>query len=349
MIPLKILNNLFVLEKELNPTERAQRVLNASRVPKMAAYMRDNPESYIFSSLVATVHCAVEFEKFGDDRTLGKLHIPMGARFLVLDGQHRRAAIASVLKTNPELADETINVLIYVAGSLEQRQQWFCDLNKNAKKVSKGLSIAYDHRDPLAKFLLTTLEELGLNERIEYEKTTLGRSSSKTLCLGWALDFTKTVLGSKSLPESPKEKARVHEIWGILAQSLVPWFMTNQAEARRSYIISNKIGLDALAAAISDPAFWVSGWQDKLRTLCRDTNFWDKENILWEGRCLVQGCLRKNRLGRILSANLIKRRLGLVVEGEHREVELANIVEELRVWDLKFDETPEFPKQPGQD
>ena len=52
MCPLRIIPRLFLFnEEELPPEMRAQRSLNKSRVPEMARYIVENPDSYIFSAL----------------------------------------------------------------------------------------------------------------------------------------------------------------------------------------------------------------------------------------------------------------------------------------------------------
>ena len=55
----------------------------------------------------------------------GKLTVPMTARFIVNDGQHRRAAIEEALKERPELGDETISVVFFLDVGLRRSQQMF--------------------------------------------------------------------------------------------------------------------------------------------------------------------------------------------------------------------------------
>jgi DNA sulfur modification protein DndB len=56
----------------------------------------------------------------------------MSSRFLINDGQHRRAAIEEALKVRPEFGDETISVVFFIDAGLENSQQMFADLNKHA-------------------------------------------------------------------------------------------------------------------------------------------------------------------------------------------------------------------------
>ena len=75
----------------------------------------------------------------------------MSARFLINDGQHRRAAIESALRDRPELAEETISVIFFVDAGLRRSQQIFADLNRHVVRPPKSLSVLYDHRDPMTE------------------------------------------------------------------------------------------------------------------------------------------------------------------------------------------------------
>src|SRR5438552_3003993 len=115
MCPLRIIPRIFLFdEDELKPELRVQRILNKQRVPEIARYILRNPKGYTFSSLTASVDGKLRFEPLGQDeteRSVGRLHIPMNARFVINDGQHRRAAIEAALRDNPDLGDETISVV----------------------------------------------------------------------------------------------------------------------------------------------------------------------------------------------------------------------------------------------
>ncbi len=97
MCPLRLLPKLFLFnEEELVPELRAQRTLNKNRIPEIARYISDNPDSYVFSAITASVDADVKFEPLAsgaEGQRVGQLHIPMSARFIINDGQHRRAAI----------------------------------------------------------------------------------------------------------------------------------------------------------------------------------------------------------------------------------------------------------------
>ena len=96
MCPLRLLPKLFLFnEAELVPELRAQRQLNRGRLPELARYIASNRDSYVFSAITASVDADVQFAPAPDSDDppmIGALHIPMSARFIINDGQHRRAA-----------------------------------------------------------------------------------------------------------------------------------------------------------------------------------------------------------------------------------------------------------------
>ena len=71
----------------------------------------------------------------------------MEAKFVINDGQHRRAGIEAALRENPDLGDETIAVVLFHDVGLKRCQQMFADLNRFAIRPTTSLSILYDHRD----------------------------------------------------------------------------------------------------------------------------------------------------------------------------------------------------------
>jgi DNA sulfur modification protein DndB len=91
---------------------------------------------------------------------VGQLRIPMKARFVINDGQHRRAAIEQALRQNPDLGDETIAVVFFLDVGLKRCQQMFSDLNRYAVRPSTSLNILYDHRDRYADFAKSLLQKV---------------------------------------------------------------------------------------------------------------------------------------------------------------------------------------------
>jgi len=133
-VPPSVDPKIFLFnEEEVSPDVRAQRTLNKARVPGYRTlHSRQCNDIRFFSSYSldrrrsdvepVTVGMAAE--------DIGRLHISMTARFLINDGQHRRAAIEEALKDNPALGDETIAIVFFRIWVRPFAQQMFADLNR---------------------------------------------------------------------------------------------------------------------------------------------------------------------------------------------------------------------------
>src|SRR2546425_3276545 len=172
MCPLKLVPRLFLFDEDALPAElRSQRAINRARIPEIARYMTQNPKTYTFSAITASIDTRVNFSPFEDfdsEKRIGLLHVPMTAKLVINDGQHRKAAIDQALKTAPSLGYETIPVVLFVDAGLKRSQQMFADLNKYTIRPSKSLGVLYDHRDPLAGLVRDLMLKVPLfRDRIE--------------------------------------------------------------------------------------------------------------------------------------------------------------------------------------
>ena len=144
MVPLKMLGKLFPADEEyVLPEYRAQRRLNEARIPEIQKYILDNKDSYVFSALAVSIDGEFAFIPNGDTDT-GILEVDLDAKFLINDGQHRKAAILSALEEDPSIGNETISVVFYEDIGLARSQQMFTDLNKHAVKTSNSIAELYD-------------------------------------------------------------------------------------------------------------------------------------------------------------------------------------------------------------
>ena len=184
MCPLNLISKLLYFdEDELPPEYRAQRVLNKARIPEIADYILGNPTNYVFSSLTASVDGKLIFEPY-NDMAFGTLKISMDSRFLLNDGQHRKAAIEEALKINPDLANETISIVLFQDYELEKSQQMFADLNKHAVNTTRSIGILYESRDPMAiltKQIVNNIEMLSMYT--DKENSSLSKFSPKIFTL----------------------------------------------------------------------------------------------------------------------------------------------------------------------
>ena len=333
MFPIRLLPKLFLFdEDELLPELRAQRQLNRSRVPELSRYILDNTDNYVFSAITVSIDAEVEFEPTPDNRAhnrMGTLHVPLTARFIINDGQHRRAAIERALREKPELGDETIAVVFFLDIGLERCQQMFADLNRYAVRPSKSLGILYDHRDETAKLTKALIAQSPVfRDVVELERTSLSPRSRCLFTLSAIYQATAELVAGMTEGD-PADLATVAlSFWEALASYLHEWDLVRQGkltsgELRSHYIHSHGVALQALGRAGGClMRRYPEDWRERLKIL--DEMDWRRENgMLWEGRALAGGRVSRGNQNVVLTANAIKRHLGLELSSEEQRAEDA--------------------------
>ncbi len=332
MVPMRLLPKLFTYDGEELPAElRAQRTLNRARIPEMARYLCENQTDYVFSAITASIDGDVSFSPAGDDHNfrLGVLNVDMGARFLINDGQHRRAAIEHAMRERPEIGDETIAVVFFLDAGLIRSQQMFADLNRHAIRPSKSLGVLYDHRDVQAGLVRGFVTNSRVfRDIVEFEKTTLSARSSKLITLS-SLYFASAELLCAYRDEPVETQASMAQaFWEEVAKHIPEWKAVrdrrmSSGEVRRDFIHSHGLVLQALgrvgATLLScNP----TDWRERLIELARID--WRRSNVaFWEGRAFLGGHISKARQNIILTTNALKHHLQLPLTQEEQQAEDA--------------------------
>lgn len=148
-----------------------QRELRKGRASEISNYLRSNKNRF-FNSLVVAVYGGdpawheltdimpqagdMNVEDVSEDAisSLGFLSFTGNEMLFALDGQHRLAGIQAALKASPEIGIDEASV-IFVSHSndvpgLIRTRNLFTTLNKTARPVTKGETIALDEADVMA-------------------------------------------------------------------------------------------------------------------------------------------------------------------------------------------------------
>jgi DNA sulfur modification protein DndB len=329
VLPLKLVPRLLTYDGADLPAElRAQRVLNAARVPEIARYLTENPRGYVFSAITVSVDAHPEFEPLDAvaGASVGRLVVPLTAKLLVNDGQHRRAAIEAALQQRPELGDETVPVVFFVDAGLKRAQQMFADLNRYALRPTRSLGILYDHRDPLAALareIASTVHPFA--GYTELEKTSISNRSTKAFTLSSIYQALETLLGRRkdSLPQTDIDCAV--EYWSQIGELILSWGFvddtTSAFDIRQTHIHTYAVALHALAVAgAALIAAYPGDWPERLRVL--EELDWSRANrAQWEGRALRGAHISKSGVSVPLTANVLKVKLGLPLTDKERALE----------------------------
>lgn len=321
MIPLRLLSKLFGSDDEYVPPEyRAQRRLNTTRIPVIKDYILDNRQSYVFSALAASIDGEYEFNALTTSGDLGVLEISMDARFMIVDGQHRKASIIEAIAEDNTLGNETISVVFYEDKGLENSQQMFTDLNKHAVKTSNSIAELYDSRDPLAVITRSVIGSIEFfDQYTDKEKDILGKFSSNFFTLNTFYKANKKILKRAECNESTEIFLR--DYWSTVVRHIVPWNELTKKELtkvdlREKYIITQAIVIQALG--ILGNYFFIHKDEDMEKHLSKLENInWLRSAECWKGRVIRPNGKIVNSIDAArLTCNIIKRELGIALDHE---------------------------------
>ena len=321
MIPLRLLSKLFGDDEEYVPPEyRAQRRLNTARIPVIRDYILDNRFSYVFSALAACVDGVCRFCPLDPSSGLGTLEVSMAARFMIVAGQHRNAAILEALREDETLSGETISIVLYADQGLEHSQQMFTDLNKHAVKTSNSIAELYDSRDALAVITRRVVSGIAfLDQYTDKEKDILGKFSSKFFTLNTFYKANKKCI--RHSPCTDAVETFLKSYWSAVTGHIVPWSelaakRLGKVELREQYIITQAIVIQAFGLlghfffthADADPGQSLGGLEQI---------DWSRSAACWQGRVIrPNGKIINSSSAAHLVCNVIKQAVGIPLDSE---------------------------------
>lgn len=297
MVPLDCIPKLFTFSDENMPPEiRSQRTLNKSRIPEMSNYILQNPNSYVFSALTASVDGELQFEPSGSNCNLGMLSISMSSKLLINDGQHRRAAIEAALKKNPDLKYEHISMVLYHDIGLKRSQQMFSDLNRFAIRPTQSLNILYDNRDYLSLIVKEVIEEIPeFSYLVDKEHTSIPNRSVALFTLSALYRGTVSLLEGLEISVEEQRQLAIR-YWSSVYTNMPEWQSVfnkefKSASIRKESLSPLSITIKALGE-IGNKLFklYPDSWEKVLVNL-KDIN-WQKSNPTWNNGIIVNGSVQ---------------------------------------------------------
>lgn len=331
MCPLRIIPKIFLFdEEEVPPEYRAQRIINKNRIPDITNYILENPNDYVFSSLTASIDGKVEFTPVSQDLALsniGMLKIALDARFLINDGQHRRAAIEEALKINPDLGNETISVVFFIDEGLKKAQQIFSDLNRHAVNTTSSIGILYDHRDKLAIATKDIVSSIPFLKRYtDKEKVSLSKNSPKIVALNHVYNTNLKLLDiQKGDSISDEDVLFLKEFWKTLTSSIFEWNQVMKKELtpkeiRMNYIVGHGVFFEAVGlVGYFLRNSYPNNWKEYIKKLNKVD--WSRQSGYWDGRAIKNGRVLKNAQTIRLTAIQIKKILKIPLSEQENLLE----------------------------
>lgn len=328
LCPFRLVPSLLLFDDpDLPPELRSQRALNTARVPEIARYLVENSSSYVLSALSASVDADFSFEVRGDaGSSLGLLTFPSETRMLINDGQHRRAAIETALEERPDMGDEVVPIVLFVDAGLRRSQQMFADLNRHAVKPTRSLGILYDRRDPLARLTCDIASEIDpFRGYTEMEKTSLSNRTRKVFTLSALYQGVQALLSKpKGAALTAEEVALAFRFWRAVGTLMQGWGFVSptqtSAKLRSAYVHTHAVALQAIGmAGCALVAESPGAWESRLLRLA--SLDWRREAPRWAGRAILDGRITKAGPSVALTANTLKRELGLELTCEEQQLE----------------------------
>lgn len=312
----------------VTPELRAQRVLNEARVPAIAKYIVDHEDGYLFSSITCSYSADLIFTPSSPETPdNGQISLDLEQmEFVINDGQHRCAAIATALRECPSIAQDRISVLLFPMENLERMQQMFSDLNRYAQRTSKSLNILYDQRDPLAALTMEVVEQVdAFRGMVDFERISIPIRSAKLFALTAIYDANQELLGRKDFATEGEEfrnlVAQGVEYWTAVAKVVPDWTRVAKGELQAPAVRQEKISTHSIVMRALGgvgrlllekyPSDWPKQLEN-LREIDWRKSVGSKVNPLWDGVCITAGSVVSNRQARLATLSVLAAKVGAV-------------------------------------
>jgi len=328
-VPMEIVEELFIDFTQLPPEERYQRIPSKGRIREMKDYLIERPTTYLVPPVVATIEGDWEHEPGTDEMTI----LP-GAKCHLIDGSHRKEGIVKAIKEYRALAEEDLPVMFVCDRGLPQRQQWFSDTNRKARKPHASLSLQFDHHDREANFNRNVVDSVPLLAAYTNREqgSVGGKTSNKLFVLTWLHEANKKMRPNKGYDIDFRFCTN---FWKALVEVIPQWkdydpTLTDPQEIRNDFISCHGVTIKALAEIGK-----AMNYDHRNSTLDEMVEFllplsevkWEKDNPDWIDRIvsdqqkILTRPVNVKRLTAYLKAQLIKGGSKIPVSSDEKELE----------------------------
>jgi DNA sulfur modification protein DndB len=330
LCPLRLVPRILLFDEDEVPAKlRKGRSLDKSRVAEFAQYITEEATSYTLAPLIVSVDSEVEFISVNDNPPqIGHIQIPLSARMLVQDGQHRRAAIQRAVAENPTLGDDLVAIMLVPDPDFNRTPHIYAQLNEARTRRNLSQRILHDLDNPLAGLVRELTDTIPLFKGLtELERTSISHRSTSLFTLSAIYQATKALLGVNN--QDPIDSVQVvvaRQFWVRLGIVISEWHQVIEREVtaaylRKHYVHAHSVVLVAIGmvgnALLS---VYPEDWQERLHRLGKLD--WSRDNTeLWEGRAMVRGRMSKARDNVQLTVNLLKQVLELPLTDKEQELE----------------------------
>jgi DNA sulfur modification protein DndB len=321
------------------PSEfKKQRKLNMSRiVNEMVPYLTATPDHF-YGAITAELERPGDplnrllFEPASGQETMGTLTLDGSEQVMALDGQHRLKSIELGIKSHPDLARESIAVILVPGKGYKKSQQLFTDLNRYAKQPSKTLNLLFEHREffaVVAKEVANTARTFA--DRVNLETNSLGQKAKHHITLGVLYEVVLALLDghygdSEKSPQKIDEATKlVTHIYDNVVQPTLPEFANMLAgqlspyDLRCKYIFGHSVGQQAIARGIRAARDELGdAWESRIRDSFTRID-WRLTSPSWEGSAVQGGAIGSRRQNIDQTTTVLRLLLGLTVPQQEQD------------------------------
>jgi len=221
-VPFSHVERLLVCDNTGHVLERSQRERSTKRVNDFARYLLDaseNNKPFIVPPLIGNCNGDLHIDLWGETH-LGKVTIPMEARTILFDGQHRQGGIVQAVNADPRLASHKVTIMLTHNLELPVRQQFFSDINSNASKPSASINLAYNRSNEVSQLVreVISLHPLMLSKTDFERPVVTGKFNNYYVSYKAVCDATSRFIEYISADEDQTLQAKLLSIWSAWAK-----------------------------------------------------------------------------------------------------------------------------------
>jgi DNA sulfur modification protein DndB len=325
MLPLRLLERFFAAPAD------ERRASSESHIQHLADSIVAKEADYHVPAISVCVESKVRFTPLNrtSDKSsvMGDLHVPLDARFAVIDGQDRVQALLRALHAKPTMRDQCVAVTLHVDPAASRRAALLSDIRRYERRTPVSKRIATDDEDAMARLTRDVIKLVPVfDDAIEMEKTAISNRSRKLFTLSALYHANRILLADQKQMPLKQQVKLAAEFWVAVSAAIPDWSRAvvgeiSAAEMRAAFVHCHAIGVAAIArAGRALMARHSTDWKQRLQRL--STLDWSRKNTkLWEGRAMIGGKLSKSSSAVARAGNAVKKHLGLKLSREESSFE----------------------------
>lgn len=225
--PVQIISKLFTLDNtEISTRISTQKALDKERIPEIARHILENPHHQFFPAIVIFIDKQVTFEPIEikvEAQNIGRLIVPMEAKFFIFEGQHRLAAFQLAFRQNPQIGHNAIPVIFYSDLGFKRFREISAALNYNVVIGSDPASelINENSKEIVARVVIAKVEVF--RALTDMERSSLPLRSKKLFTFSSIQNATIALLANYKDNDLVVQAELAISYWNTVSSCIPDW------------------------------------------------------------------------------------------------------------------------------